>query len=85
MRSMIVAFGLCLLTACAPVTQNTPGEVFLLGDDEVIIVGPKRDGKAAYPTTRMIEQAKGACSTAYFINARPSMSKAGSFDYLFRC
>lgn len=85
MRAMIIVLGVCLLAACAPVTENTPGEVFLLGDEEVVIVGPKADGKPAYPTNRMIEQAKGVCSTAYFINARPSMSKPSSFDYLFRC
>lgn len=85
MRPVIVVLGVCLLAACAPVTENTPGEVFMVGTEEVVIVGPKRDGKAAYPTKRMIEQAKGACSTAYFINARPSMSEPSSFDYLFRC
>ena len=85
MRPIIIVFGVCLITACAPVTENTPGEVFTMGDEELIIVGPKRDGKPAYPTNRMFEQAKSVCSSAYFINARPSLSKPSSFDYLFRC
>ena len=85
MKTIIILLGVCLLAACAPVTENTPGEVFAMGDDEVMIVGPTRDGKTAYPTKRMIEQAQAVCSTAYFVNARPSMSKPSSFDYLFRC
>ena len=85
MKTMIILLGVCLLAACAPVTENTPGEVFTMGDEELIIVGPKRDGKPAYPTNRMFEQAKSVCSSAYFINARPSLSKPSSFDYLFRC
>ena len=85
MRSTIVVFGMCLLAACTPVSQNTPGEVFLRGDEEVIIVGPAERGKDAYPTNRMIEQAKSACPNAIFVNARPSMTKPSSFDYLFRC
>jgi hypothetical protein len=82
---MIASCGLCLLAACTPVTQNTPGDVFLRGDEEVIVVGPNEHGKSAYPTNRMIEQAKEACSTAHFINARPSLSDPSSFDYLFKC
>jgi len=85
MRSITIVLGVCLLAACAPVTENTPGQVFVMGDEEVMITGPKRDGKPAYPTSRMIEQAKSVCSNAYFVNARPSLSKPSSFDYLFRC
>lgn len=85
MRYLIVVSGLSLLAACTPVSENTPGEVFLRGDEEVIIVGPKEHGRPASPTKRMIEQAKEVCSGAYFINARPSMSKPSSFDYLFKC
>lgn len=85
MRSInLLLIGLCLLAACTPVTQNTPGEVVLRGDD-VIVVGPAEHGRPAYPTNRMIEQAKEACPTARFVNARPSMSNPSSFDFLFDC
>jgi hypothetical protein len=75
---------LCLLAACTPVTQNTSGEVVLRGD-EVIVVGPTKHGRSPYPTKRMIEQAKEACPTARFVNARPSMSNPSRFDFLFDC
>ena len=84
MRSILPFFGACLLVACTPVTDETPGEVFFRGD-EVIIVGPAEHGREAYPTKRMFEQAEEACPNAYYINARPSLSKPSSFDYLFNC
>lgn len=85
MRSItFLVFGFCLLPACVPVSQDTPGEVYFRGD-EVIIVGSVEHGKTAYPTNRMIEQAKEACFNAYFVNARPSLNKPGSFDFLFDC
>ena len=73
-----------LLAACAPVTQDTPGQVVLRGD-EVIIVGPVKHGRAAAPTNRMVEQAKEACPTARYVSARPSLSEASKFDFLFAC
>lgn len=85
MRSMSVVMGVCLLAACAPVNENTPGKVFLRGDDEVVVVGPKEHGREAYPTKRMIEQAEEACPNARFVNARPSLNEPSSFDYLFNC
>ena len=85
MKSITLAVsGMCLVAACTPVNQNTPGEVFFRGD-EVIVVGPAKHGRDAYPTEKMIEQAKEACSAARFVNARPSMSEPSNFDYLFNC
>lgn len=85
MRCTVVAFGMCLLAACTPVREDTPGEVLMRGGGEVIIVGPVERGKTAYPTARMIEQAQEVCPSARFVNASPSFSKPSSFDFLFRC
>lgn len=82
-----VKFFVCalgLLAACAPVTQDTPGEVVFRGD-EVIVVGPVEHGRAAAPTQRMIEQAKEACPSARYINARPSLGEPSEFEFLFSC
>lgn len=85
MRSIVVVFGVLYLAACTPINDNTPGQVFLKGDDEVIVLGPAEHGRRAAPTKKMIEQAEEACVGARYINARPSFSDPSSFEYLFKC
>ena len=76
--------GMCLLAACAPVPQSTPGTVFTRGSD-VIVVGRAEHGRTARPTERMIEQAQEVCPTARYVNALPSMSEPSKFEFLFSC
>ncbi len=74
-----------LLAACATVSDDTPGVVTSAGAGEVMIVGPKKHGKVAKPTQRMVEQAQEVCPSAIFHSAQPSLSGGDRFEYLFKC
>lgn len=89
-----LAAALLFAASCAPLSQDTRGDIYQVKDGSVTIIGPfatpNMDAyytpyQEAQPTEAMVAQAREVCPGASFVYASPTPTDFDNLLYHFRC